>query len=186
MSAVKTESTRCHLAVGAQLLGDPSWDVRGSETQMSLSHKESVAVPTVTAATGFSPACSPVRTPQCAMGCPQGYLPRTPTSVLKGTLEYCRVLQELFSVLYIQPKSWHSSQSSHPLPHTIIVYIFTYTLPANFQMKCTELPSDTQLKNPIMPLWDFHKTSPTTERYPLLHCLASFMSPLFGSMHSCE
>lgn len=37
LSAVKTKSTVCHLAVGAQLLGYLGWDVRGSETQMGLS-----------------------------------------------------------------------------------------------------------------------------------------------------
>jgi len=53
-------------------------------------------------------------------------------------------------------------------------------------MECIELQSDIQLKNMIMSLPQFHKVSPTKEKYPLLHSHALFMSLFFYSMHICE
>lgn len=49
----------------------------GCERQRDTNGSESVEA-AVTAAKGFGPACSPVRAPQCALGCPQGYLRPSP------------------------------------------------------------------------------------------------------------
>lgn len=49
------------------------------------------------------------------------------------------------------------------------------TLLANFQMECIELQWDIQLKNLVMSLLDFRKTSLNREKYPSFHSHALFV-----------
>ena len=61
-------------------------------------------------------------------------------------------------------------------------------LPANFQMECTELQSDVQLKEEFdhVSLLDFYRYYLPKDKYPLLHNHALFMSSLFGHTYICK
>ena len=61
-------------------------------------------------------------------------------------------------------------------------------LPANFQMECTELQSDVQLKEEFdhVSLLDFYRYYLPKDKYPLLHNNAIFMSSLFDTTYICE
>ena len=61
-------------------------------------------------------------------------------------------------------------------------------LPASFQMECTELQADIQLKEEFdcVSLLDFYRLYLPRDKYPLLHNHALFISSLCGSTYICE
>lgn len=62
------------------------------------------------------------------------------------------------------------------------------TIPAIFQMECSELQSDIQLREKFnsVSLLDFYKLYLPKDKYPSLHNQAVFMTSLFGSTYICE
>ena len=61
-------------------------------------------------------------------------------------------------------------------------------LPASFQMECTELQSDIQIRENFdgVSSLDFYRSCLPRDKYPLLHNHALPVSSLFGSTDICE